>query len=916
MVAKADGSGFEPLVTITQADIDAGSVSNTATVFGNPPEGDPDDRGDDASTSDSTNTPIIVEDYPLLEEFDAGERFTFTNPERVYIADGMVHWNISRSAGQQFVYRNIPAFSGDVKLTVRGQIDSWDNNCTVRAGIGDGFNEIGDQSGISVNYGFFGGGCSTNGPVITSSGVALDNQENSCNFTGNWLWVNQGTPYEATLTISENSASLSVPEVGTSTGAPVYDGLYDTLFVGFNGTGDWPSCSGTIDWILVEPIEDVDLEVTKTIDPETLSPGEPFTYLISVTNNGSVTATDVTLTNTLPDGLDFDSSQPDCSVAEDEVTCALGDLPAGESVEASITVSVQPTAHGELTNTACVTSDEEDADESDNCASVDITISAISGQVTDQAGDPLPDVDVAIGSLYTVVTDLNGEYSIAGLLPGDYTVKPEKAGLDFTPPSETISVPPDSVDLDFTGSSEGSVILKVSPLVTNTYIDHTFEVEIVVQAGEQMVDGAAAYLGFDPDFLQVVDITPGSSLPLEIQNRFDNVAGKIDYAAGTFIDFPSGTFTLATVTFEALGQSDGTRVNFNLTLPRQSDVTFGGASVLDGTQDGAVIISEKADLIGTVHLQGRPEMPDPSWSVPLTVKLVPEGETDPLYTYTPTTDEYGEFTIEGITPGTYNVLVKNSHTLQNMQVVTLDPGSITVDFGTLREGDANDDNYVTLVDFSILVTTFGLAEGDPGFDGRADFNEDGFVTLLDFSLLASNFGQGGDAITETPQTLIQSLSNSGEVIISVEPALNQVMAGDNFTVTVQLQTGDQLVDGAQVSLNFDPSVLQVVQMNGNSTAFPLELISQYDNTNGTIDYSAGTLSNFPSGDITVLEIELEALADTAGTSLEFNLTPPRVTDATYGGESVLTDVQDGVVIVGNAYKITLPIIFHNPAPVE
>jgi hypothetical protein len=357
-------------------------------------------------------------------------------------------------------------------------------------------------------------------------------------------------------------------------------------------------------------------------------------------------------------------------------------------------------------------------------------------------------------------------------------------------------------------------------------------------------------------------------------------------------------------------------VNFNLTLPRQSDVTFGGASVLDGTQDGAVIISDKADLIGTVALQGRPEMPDPSWSVPLTVKLVPEGETDPLYTYTPTTDEYGEFTIEGITPGTYTVLVKNSHTLQNMQDVTLDPGSITVDFGTLREGDANDDNYVTLVDFSILVTTFGLAEGDPGFDGRADFNEDGFVTLLDFSLLASNFGQGGDAITETPQTLIQSLSNSGEVIISVEPALNQVMAGDNFTVTVQLQTGDQLVDGAQVSLNFDPSVLQVVQMNGNSTAFPLELISQYDNTNGTIDYSAGTLSNFPSGDITVLEIELEALADTAGTSLEFNLTPPRVTDATYGGESVLTDVQDGVVIVGNAYKIALPIVFHNPAPVE
>jgi hypothetical protein len=214
-----------------------------------------------------------------------------------------------------------------------------------------------------------------------------------------------------------------------------------------------------------------------------------------------------------------------------------------------------------------------------------------------------------------------------------------------------------------------------------------------------------------------------------------------------------------------------------------------------------------------------------------------------------------------------------------------------------------------MVDFSILVTTFGLAEGDPGFDGRADFNEDGFVTLLDFSLLASNFGQGGDSVGEIPQTLLQPLLRSGDVVISVEPGLNDVRVGDKFMVKIELNTGSQSVDGVQTGLNFNPGVLQVVQMSGNSTLFPLELQNQFDNNNGTLDYSAGTLSNFPSGDFTVLEVEFEAIADTGTSGLEFNLMPPRTTDVTFGGQSVLTDTSNGIVIVGSGYRIVLPGIY-------
>ena len=71
-----------------------------------------------------------------------------------------------------------------------------------------------------------------------------------------------------------------------------------------------------------------------------------------------------------------------------------------------------------------------------------------------------------------------------------------------------------------------------------------------------------------------------------------------------------------------------------------------------------------------------------------------------------------------------------------------------LDFGTLRAGDANNDNKVTIVDFSILATTFGKSAGDVGYDDRADSNGDGKVTIVDFSLLASNFGTNGDALPE------------------------------------------------------------------------------------------------------------------------------------------------------------------------
>jgi hypothetical protein len=149
-----------------------------------------------------------------------------------------------------------------------------------------------------------------------------------------------------------------------------------------------------------------------------------------------------------------------------------------------------------------------------------------------------------------------------------------------------------------------------------------------------------------------------------------------------------------------------------------------------------------ADLHGSVTLQGRPAPPDPRWSVPLVVSLTPQG-AGPTVTCTPTTDQDGNFTCGGFAPASYVACVKNTQTLQNCEAVTLVAGDNTVNFGTLRAGDANDDNCVLLVDFSILAATFSKCTGDAEFDARADFDGSGCVVLADFSLLATNFTQCG-----------------------------------------------------------------------------------------------------------------------------------------------------------------------------
>jgi len=160
----------------------------------------------------------------------------------------------------------------------------------------------------------------------------------------------------------------------------------------------------------------IDLAIIKADSPDPVVAGEQLTYTLSVVNNGPSTATGVTVVDTLPSGLNYQSatsSQGTVSQSGSTVTVAVGQLASGATAIVTIVTTVDPTTRGTITNQATVTGTETETNSDNNLddeptqvqAEVDLAISK-----TDSA-DPV----TAGGQLtYTLVVTNNG--------PSDATV--------------------------------------------------------------------------------------------------------------------------------------------------------------------------------------------------------------------------------------------------------------------------------------------------------------------------------------------------------------------------------------------------------------------------------------------------------------------------------------------------------------
>ena len=81
-----------------------------------------------------------------------------------------------------------------------------------------------------------------------------------------------------------------------------------------------------------------DLAVTKTDSPDPVAVGQQLTYTVGVSNAGPSSATGITVTDTLPAGVTFNSATPSqgsCSQSAGTVTCSLGNARERRAARAS-----------------------------------------------------------------------------------------------------------------------------------------------------------------------------------------------------------------------------------------------------------------------------------------------------------------------------------------------------------------------------------------------------------------------------------------------------------------------------------------------------------------------------------------------------------------------------------------------------
>ena len=156
--------------------------------------------------------------------------------------------------------------------------------------------------------------------------------------------------------------------------------------------------------------DSTDLAIAKEADGF-FTVGDSGTFTISVTNNGPLAVTGtVTVTDVLPAGLSFLSATGagwSCGAVGGTVTCTRTGLAVGETApDVLLTVNVAAAAAPEVTNTASVSSDKGDPDDSNDSADAIALVF-----------DPAPPTEPGLKPLYLEISGGNAAVGMSRALP-------------------------------------------------------------------------------------------------------------------------------------------------------------------------------------------------------------------------------------------------------------------------------------------------------------------------------------------------------------------------------------------------------------------------------------------------------------------------------------------------------------------
>ncbi|GAF91778.1 unnamed protein product [marine sediment metagenome] len=151
-------------------------------------------------------------------------------------------------------------------------------------------------------------------------------------------------------------------------------------------------------------------------------------------------------------------------------------------------------------------------------------------------------------------------------------------------------------------------------------------------------------------------------------------------------------------------------------------------------------------MVAHVSFPGRAAPPNDAWIEQFEVKIFAPGTTSVVWEGNRTTNNTGWFNISDVVVGTYDIAIKNWTCLSMLESnVTVSEGvGGVVDFGTTREGDIDNNDWVYTPDLVAFCGAWNTKPPNPKWNPLADFNRNDWVYTVDLVLFTGSWNQKGD----------------------------------------------------------------------------------------------------------------------------------------------------------------------------
>jgi uncharacterized repeat protein (TIGR01451 family) len=248
-----------------------------------------------------------------------------------------------------------------------------------------------------------------------------------------------------------------------------YDDLVNTVnATGDTGYGNPVLATNTASVLATE----ANLSVSKAADPTSGSKGSPINFTLTVTNNGNAALSQVSVSDLLPAGLKYDSSNSGANNGQFINWTNVGPLAKGASSTLWLKATIDGSAYGALTNQVNVTGTPDHGDPVNASATASVTSSNIclSGHkflASTKAGLSGWNITAtdSTGNATIATTDSSGFWQICNISVGSYTVSEESRDgwIQISPKEGSYSVVLDNKsisDLDFYNDRSCNLTIK------------------------------------------------------------------------------------------------------------------------------------------------------------------------------------------------------------------------------------------------------------------------------------------------------------------------------------------------------------------------------------------------------------------------------------------------------------------------